>query len=145
MFSDPEEEHPTKGARRVPAHDVPLKCARGGHALHGESFFFFAKGVVRVVQTAPPPLSPPMGFGTYNNCALKTSMIRPAWGPTSNSGRELTPGYYALEQKYHLPCPPSPLQKGFPKNTCLEVITVMRRSFYMLGSGASPPPLPGCP
>ena len=28
MFWDPEEEHPTKGARRIPAHDVPLVYVR---------------------------------------------------------------------------------------------------------------------
>ena len=58
---------------------------------------FFWKGVVRVVQTAPPPLAPPTGFGTYINSALKSSMVQPGWGATSNIGWESTRGCYALK------------------------------------------------
>ena len=90
----------------------PHYMACCGLVVHGESAFF-GKGVVHAVQTAPPPPAPPTGFGTYINSALKTSMVRPPWGATINSGRELTRGCYALKQTYHLPCLPPPCFKKF--------------------------------
>ena len=56
----------------------------------------------------PFPPSPPKGFETYINSFFTTCMVRPGWGATGNSGRELTRGCCALKHKYHLPCPPPP-------------------------------------
>ena len=56
-------------------------CVGCGHVVHRRSFFFFGKGVVRVVQTAPSPFARLAGFGVYINSALKTSMVRPRWAP----------------------------------------------------------------
>ena len=74
-------------------------------------------------------------------------MVRPGWGTTCNSGHELTRGCYALEQKYHLPSPPPSPFKNFPQNTCLEVISAMRRSFYALyvRVWSLPPPFVAAP
>ena len=48
------------------------------------------------------------GFRNIHQLCLENSIIRPEWGATSNSGRELTRGCYPFKQKYHLPCPPPP-------------------------------------
>ena len=123
-----------KGTGRVPAHDVPLVYVRSLWAHSARRECFFGKGAVHAVQTAPPPVAPPTGFGTYISLALKTSMVRPGRGATSNSGRGLTPGCYALKQKYHLPPPPPPrLVSIFVlQHTFFEVISAMRQSFYAI-------------
>ena len=75
MFQDPKEEHPTKGTRRVPAHDAPLLYVRTlwARSARRDLFFFLEKDVVHVVQTPSPPRAPPKGFETYTNSALKTA------------------------------------------------------------------------
>ena len=47
-------------------------------------------------------------------------MVRPGWGATGSSGRELTRGRYALKHKYHLPCPPPPCCNFFCQHTCCK-------------------------
>ena len=68
-------------------------------------------------------------------------MVRPVWGATSNSGRELTQGCYALKQKYHLPSPP-PLQFFLLLHMYLKVISAMRRPFQAIYVGVWSIPAP---
>ena len=120
-----------KGIRHVPAHDATLVYGRTLWARSALREFFLEKDVVRVVQTAPPPPAPPKGVERYINSVLKTSMVRPRWGATRNSGRELTRECYALQQKYHLPCPPPPppLQFFCTNIHYLKVISATRQFF----------------
>ena len=48
----------------------------------------------------------------------RTPILSPLLWTTSNSGRELTWGCYAVKQKYHLPCPPPPLLQFFGAYIC---------------------------
>ena len=65
----------------------------------------------------PPPPPPPKGFETHMNSSFTTSIVRPGWGATGNSSRELTWGCYALKHKYHLPSPPPPCCNFFCQHT----------------------------
>ena len=120
------------GTRRVGAHDVqPVcghsTCTRCGHVVRGENFFFKKTYCARC-KSFPP--SPRKGFETYINSFFTTCMVRPGWGATGNSGRELTRGCYALKHKYHLPCPPPPLLQFFFANIhTAKMSTAMRGSF----------------
>ena len=75
MFWDPKEEHPTKGMRRVPAHNAPLLYVRTLWARSARGYIVFLKR--RSARGAdpppPPPCAPPKGFETYINSALKTA------------------------------------------------------------------------
>ena len=100
----PHEGHATCSGTCAPlvyVHTLWACCAR-------RELFFFEKDVVHVVGTPPSPRSS-KGFLNIHQLCLENSMVRPGWGATSNSGRELTRGCYALKQKYRLPCPPPPL------------------------------------
>ena len=107
------------GRRRVGAHDVQPVCGHStcthcGHVVRGENFFLKKMYCARC---KPFPTSPPKGFETYINSFFTTCMVRPGWGATGNSGRELTRGCYALKHKYHLPCTPAPLLQFFCQHT----------------------------
>ena len=120
-----------KGTRRVGAHDVQLVCGHSayalcGHVVRGENFFLKKMYCTRCKPFRP---SPPKGFETYINSFFTTCMVRPAWGATGNTGRELTRGCYALKHKYRVPCPPPPCCNFFSNIHAANMSTAMRGSF----------------
>ena len=86
-------------------------------------------------RAPPPPLL--LRFEAYINSMVKTSMVRPGWGATSNSGRELTQGCYVLKQKSHLPSPPQASKLLSPQIDQRDEPVIL---YFIFGSRSPPPP-----